>query len=115
MKVRTKYIPRTVVHISKLRYVVVIICWAWKVSSSMEMTDTMAESLMIDINCPAKAGNMRCMAWGNITCSIVRVRLMPRAVEASHWPVSMDSMPARTISAMYAASNNANVIRADRN
>ena len=50
-------------------------------------------------------GTMTRMACGSTTRRIVLRRLMPSACAASAWPVSTDRMPARAISAMYAASD----------
>ncbi len=44
------------------------------------------------------------IAWGRTTRRITCGRPMPRAWAASVWPCSTEMIPARTISAMYAAS-----------
>ena len=44
------------------------------------------------------------IAWGSTTRRIVLPGGMPSACAASAWPLSTERMPARAISAMYAAS-----------
>lgn len=53
-KVRIKYNKVIVIHTSKVRKVAAMTSMPWKVSSWMETTDTMAESLMVEINWPAR-------------------------------------------------------------
>src|SRR5665647_2841588 len=53
--------------------------------------------------------------WGRMTRHMVWNQLMPSAVAASSWPMSTASRPARTISAMYAASLSASPMIASVN
>ena len=47
-------------------------------------------------------GMMLRSACGRMTCSIVCQWFMPMAFAPSVWPGSMETMPPRTVSAMYA-------------
>ena len=60
-------------------------------------------------------GMMTRIACGRMTRRIVCAQLMPSAVAASSWPGSTESRPARTISAMYAASLSDRPITASQN
>ena len=55
-------------------------------------------------------GTITRIACGSTTRRIALPRLMPRACAASIWPLSTLRMPARAISAMYAASEAASPI-----
>ncbi len=59
---------------------------------SIEMTSLPVGGMMMRIDCGM---TMRHIVW---------VQLIPRAVAASSWPRSTERMPARMISARYAAS-----------
>ena len=61
-----RYMIVTVIQISMVSRVPVINSLALKVSSAMEMTDTMAVSLIREMNWPAKGGSMRPRAWGRM-------------------------------------------------
>ena len=53
-----------VIHISNVRYVEDINSIPWNVNSWIEITDTIAESLMVEMNCPANGGSILGVACG---------------------------------------------------
>jgi len=64
--------------------------------------DTRELSFSSAMNSLPTGGRMVRHAWGNITRNMVWPRLKPRDRAASVWPLSMDMMPARKTSPMYA-------------
>jgi len=48
----------------------------------------------------ARTGNTRRMACGSTTSRIACQRLMPNASAASVWPLRIDPIPARNVSAL---------------
>ena len=58
-RVSTRYMIVTVIQISMVKRVPVISSFALKESSGMEMTETMEESFIREINCPARGGRIR--------------------------------------------------------
>src|SRR5258708_26122373 len=71
--------------------------------SGTAITAAMAVSLMVIEMMEAKAGSMRTMLWGRMIFLTACARDMPRATAARIWPGLTEVMPARTISATYAA------------
>ena len=74
----------------------------WKYSSVTEMTFRTDESLMLTTNSLPMEGMMLRTACGSTTVTIVCQCVMPMERAASVCPRSMEMMPPRTISAMYA-------------
>ena len=68
------------------------------------MTLTMDVVFSIEIASLPVGGTITRMACGSTMWRIVCSRVIPSAWAASDWPVSTEMIPARTISAMYAAS-----------
>jgi len=83
-KVRMKYKSVMVIQISKVRNVAAISSMPWKVSSWTEMTETIAESLMVEMNWPARGNAARRNAWGRTTRRKVLNGDSPRDQAASH-------------------------------
>ncbi len=81
----------------------------------MEITDRMAESLMVEMNCPASGGTMSRKACGRMTWRSCCRRVSPVEADASHWPRPTPSSPARTISVMYAPSYSPRTTTPERN
>ena len=69
------------------------------ISSATEMTETSDESLISVISVLAIGGSMRTTACGRMMRRITCVRVMPRARPACRWPLAMETIPARKISA----------------
>ena len=61
-----RYKSITVIQTSNVKNVADISSMPWNVSSCMEMTETMEESFMTEINCPANGGSTFFAAWGKI-------------------------------------------------
>ncbi len=68
------------------------------------MTTTSEVVLSMEIVSLPVGGMITRIAWGSTTRRSACARDSPSALAASLWPSSTDWMPARTISAMYAAS-----------
>ncbi len=71
-------------HTSMVAWVEAMICIPWKVSSWIEMMETMDEYLMVLINSLARGGSIIRMACGMIMCLICCHLPKPWAAEASH-------------------------------
>ena len=66
------------------------------------MTLSTEVSLILMTNSLLTEGRMLRMTWGMITLSMVCEWVMPMLIAPSNCPLSMEMMPPRTISAMYA-------------
>src|SRR6476659_9817839 len=78
--------------------------WDWPNSSLNPTAKASEVVLSIEIVSLPVGGTMTRMAWGNTMRRIDWSRVMPSAEAASTCPSPTDRMPARAISAMYAAS-----------
>ncbi len=75
--------------------------WSWKNSSVVSgIADTSEVSFSIAVTSLPVGGTITRSAWGRVTRRRISPRPMPSAWAASVWPLSTDSSPARTISAM---------------
>ncbi len=64
------------------------------------MTETSEVSLNSETQVLASTGSTRRAACGSTTSRIACQRLMPSAIAASIWPLRIEPMPARKVSAL---------------
>src|SRR5438067_1959877 len=89
---------------SRTAYVAVAICCCRVKSSVTEAAKASELVFSIEIVSFPVGGMITRIAWGSTMRCITSRRSMPRAWAASVWPCSTEMIPARTISAIYAAS-----------
>eukprot|EP00828_Plagiopyla_frontata_P012122 TRINITY_DN16847_c0_g2_i2.p1 TRINITY_DN16847_c0_g2~~TRINITY_DN16847_c0_g2_i2.p1 ORF type:complete len:348 (+),score=68.10 TRINITY_DN16847_c0_g2_i2:72-1115(+) len=114
-RVTARQMAATVNHISKVRKVSASMIRPCCVRSRMATVLTRAESLTRETAWPVRGGRTRRTAWGRMMCRYMAKGAMPRLLAASHWPLSMEVIPARNISEAQAPSNRLRAATAAQN